>query len=80
MNQVEKLQKLVILEKFIRQECTGTPDELARRLSISRRTLERKISELNAHGAEIKYSRIRSTYYYNGDEVIDVQLKIKSIV
>ena len=78
MNGIEKIKTLVVLEKLIRQECTGTPKQLARRLCISRRTLERKIKELNAHGAEIKYSRTRSTYYYNSDEAVDVHFKIKS--
>ncbi|MCL2414972.1 MAG: HTH domain-containing protein [Bacteroidales bacterium] len=78
MNGIEKLKTLAALEKLIRQECTGTPKQLARRLSISERTLYRKIEILKSHGSEIKFSRIRNTFYYSNDEVVDVHFSIKS--
>jgi len=78
MNQAKILQNLATLEKLVRQECTGTPEQLMKRLSISRSTLTRRIDELNSHGVEIKYSRTRNTYYYNNYEVVDIHFSIKS--
>jgi len=79
MNRIKNLKNLVVLEKLIRQERTGRPKQLAKRLSISCRTLYRKISELNAHGIEIKYCRTRNTYYYNNNEAIDIHFHIKPV-
>jgi len=78
MNRIKNLKNLVILEKLIRQERTSRPKQLAKRLSISCRTLFRKINELNAHGTEIKFCRTRKTYYYNNEGVINIHFNIKS--
>ncbi|MCL2682267.1 MAG: helix-turn-helix domain-containing protein [Bacteroidales bacterium] len=78
MIQAKILENLVILEKLIRQEHTGTPKQLMKRLSISRSTLYRRIDELNSYGTKIKFCRTRNTFYYNSDEVIDILFNIKS--
>lgn len=77
MNRFEFLEKLVILEKLIRQGHTGTPDEIAERLSISRGTVYNIIEELNLQGVEIKYSRSRCTFYYKNDVFLDIYFNIK---
>ena len=79
MNHIEFLEKLVVLEKLIRKERTGTPDELAERLSISRSTVYEIIDELNLRGIEIKYSRSRCTFYYKNDIFLDIHFSIKDL-
>jgi predicted DNA-binding transcriptional regulator YafY len=79
MNHFDFLEKLSILNKLIRREHTGTPDELAERLSISRSLLYEIIDELNARGVDIKYSRTNCTFYYNNDVFLDVHFSIKSL-
>jgi predicted DNA-binding transcriptional regulator YafY len=79
MNQIKNLKNLAVLAKLIHQERTGRPKQLAKRLSISCRTLYRKIGELNAYGMKIKYCRIQNTYYYSNDEVIDIHFHMKLV-
>ena len=80
MNHFDFLEKLSILNKLIRQERTGTPGDLAQRLSISRSKLYEIIDELNSRGTEIKYSRNRNTFYYNNDLFFDVRFAIRSLI
>jgi len=65
-----------MLEKLVRQRRTGTPDELARRLSISRSALYDIIDELRADGVEIKYCRTRCSFYYNGNAFLNIHFSI----
>jgi len=69
-------EKLSIMDKLIRQEHTGTPSELAERLSIGRSTLYEIIDELYSRGVEIKYSRTRRTFYYNNEMFLDIRFAI----
>ena len=79
MNKIHFFEKFIILEKLIRQGCTGTPDEFARRLSISRSTLYELIDELKSYGVEIKYSRRKNSFYYSGNSIIEVYFGIKEM-
>jgi len=79
MNKFKVFENLITLEKLIRQRCTGTPDELARRLSISRSALYEIIDELKARGVEIKYCRTRCSFYYNNGMILDIRFDIKGL-
>ena len=79
MNHLEFLDKLIVLEKLIRKECTGTPKELANRLHISRSTVYEIIDELKLRGVEIEYSRTHCTFYYKNDVMIDIRFSIKDL-
>lgn len=79
MNYFDFFDKLMVLIEMLRRGYTGTPDELAEHLNISRSALYRIIDELNTRGVEIKYSRSRCTFYYNNDMLIDFQFNIKSL-
>ena len=61
MKMVDVLERM---EESIRQAGTGAPDEFARRLGISTRTLYNYLHFLRDRGAPIVYSRARETYYY----------------
>ncbi len=41
---------------------TGSPDELACRLGISKRSVKRIVSEIREDGQMVRYSRLRKTY------------------
>ena len=79
MNRIEFLEKLAVLSKLIAEGRTGTPNELAERLRISRTVLYEIINELKLRGIEVKYSRSRCTFYYNNDVLVDIQISIKSL-
>ena len=64
-NHLIAIERLFRMHELILQENTGTPDEFARRMQISRRTLNNMIKRFNDFDVPIKYSRTRLTYYYN---------------
>ena len=58
---------LVRIEKMhclIKEQRTGTPDEFAAKLGISRTRLYEVIDELKSNGAPIAYSKTSTTFYY----------------
>ena len=79
MNRIEFLEKLAVLSKLIAEGRTGTPNELAERLRISRTVLYEIINELKLRGIEVKYSRSRCTFYSKNDILLDIQISIKSL-
>jgi DNA-binding protein len=64
------------IHALIQKEATGTPDEFAKRLHISRRLLYYLLDELKDVGAEIEYNRRKSTFYYANDFEIHVTIRI----
>ena len=79
MTKFENLESLILMEKLIRQRRTGTPNELARRLCISRSALYDIIDELKMRGVEIKYCRTCGSFCYNGDAFLDIRFAITEI-
>ncbi|HFA49584.1 MAG TPA: helix-turn-helix domain-containing protein [Bacteroidetes bacterium] len=61
---VQQLNLLIRLHYLIKRKATGTPDELAKRLSISRSALYNYIEVLRDLGAQITYCRSRQTFHY----------------
>ena len=77
MKFVEQIERLQYLDKLIRKKSTGTPDELAGRLGISRSQLYNLISYFKDIGMEIKYSRLSKSFYYkNKDKRIEINFSI----
>ncbi len=64
MNLIQKIERIERLDKHLKCRMTGSPDELARKLNISKRQLFRTIEELKDYGAPIAYSRSLKTFYY----------------
>lgn len=56
-----RLERLAFL---IQRKATGSPEELAKRLEVSRRTVYNLIDILKAQGADIEYCRERNSFYY----------------
>jgi len=73
MKLLEYIDRIKIIHKLIRESRTGTPDNLARRLSISTSRLYVVLDELKLMGAPIEYSRQLQTYYYQ--QPFEVQIK-----
>lgn len=64
MKTLQQLLRLEKLHKFIREEHTGTPQQVAEKLAISRSTLYEMLTYLKDVGATVEYSRNRRTFYY----------------
>lgn len=64
MKAFEQLKRLKRMNRLIKDEKTGTPEEFADRLGVSASHLYRCIDEIKELGAPITFSRSRKTYYY----------------
>lgn len=64
MNYIEFLKRMERLKTLIDLECTGTPEEVAEKLSFSRRTLFNYLEILRCKGYDIKYCKYRRTYFF----------------
>ena len=77
MNKLKSVELFVTLEELIRRGRTGTPDDLAERLSVDRSTVYRMIEELKSYGTEIKFCRTRNSFYYNDGPIINIVFRIE---
>ncbi|MFZ2906534.1 MAG: HTH domain-containing protein [Cyclobacteriaceae bacterium] len=50
--------------ELIEKQKTGTPEELAKKLGISRRMLFEYLTAVKANGMPVHYCRTRKRYYY----------------
>ena len=64
MKLIQQLNQLERLDALIRRKATGTPRELARKFSVSERTVYNLLETLRQMGAEIEYCHSRCSYYY----------------
>jgi predicted DNA-binding transcriptional regulator YafY len=58
------LKRLILLDRLISREETGTPQELAKRLKLSKSQLHNTLKELKSCGAPIAYNKGNQSYYY----------------
>lgn len=71
----ELIDRLQLINKLVEERRTGTPEELAERLGIKRRTLYELLDELKSHNVPISYSRVSKTFFYT--HAVDFQLNCK---
>ena len=64
MNFIKQIERIDRVDKHIKRRSTGTPEEFAAKLNISKRQLFRMIEKLKDYGAPIGYSRTLNTFYY----------------
>jgi predicted DNA-binding transcriptional regulator YafY len=60
----KQIDRLEYMHHLIQTEATGNPETFAGKLHLSRRQLYNILDELSDLGAEIRYSRIRQSFYY----------------
>lgn len=61
---VEKKELMERVHLLIKRRGTGTPDELAERLQVSRATVHRIMDTMKELGAPILYNFLNQTYEY----------------
>jgi Mn-dependent DtxR family transcriptional regulator len=64
MKWIEQLESLDRLDHLIRRKGTGNYERLAHRLDVSHRTVYNLLEILKSLGAELKYCKLKQTYYY----------------
>jgi hypothetical protein len=63
----------------VSRQKTGTPDELAHKLGVSRTSLYELIDELRSRGAPIAYSKSARTFFYSQPYDIAVTCTLKPL-
>lgn len=65
MDYFKHLKVFLRMDALIRRKATGTPQEFARKLSVSEASLYRYTKELKEQlGAPLQYCSYRNSYYY----------------
>lgn len=64
---------------YVLRENTGNASAFAERLGISRATLYNLIDDLKDYNINVKYSRFRSTFYYENPDHVEINVSIKSV-
>ncbi len=64
MKFIEKLNQLQRVDRLIRMKATGTPEQLANRLEVSKRTVFELIAFMKTLNAPIYYCHHRMSYCY----------------
>lgn len=72
---LSEFEKIITLHELILKNRTGTPEELAMRMEMSRACLFRYMEKLKGYGAEIKYNRTRNCYGYANNFKLKVTLE-----
>ena len=75
MTFTKTIERLQLLHELISQNKTGTPEQLANRLGVSRSYLYVMIDELRLLNLHISYSRKNKSFYY--EKVVDVEFVLK---
>jgi predicted DNA-binding transcriptional regulator YafY len=79
MKAFEQLERLKRMNRLIKEERTGTPEEFATRLNIGRRRLYELLDDFREMGVLIEYSKLRNTYYYKNGHEIELNFSFKVI-
>ncbi|MFA0962885.1 HTH domain-containing protein [Roseivirga sp. BDSF3-8] len=72
------VNRLSRLDQLIRLRCTGTPQELADKLGLSKRMVYEYLNAMRDLGAPIAYSNIEKSYFYVGLGQFFIGYKIKN--
>lgn len=67
MKWIEHLILLNRLDKLIQRKATGNYQQLASRLKVAPRTVYNLLEILEELGAQIKYCKLRQSYYYSNE-------------
>lgn len=79
MKAIEQLERIQQIIKLIKLEKTGTPEEFANHLQISKRRLYDHLDNFRDMGAQIDYSKLRNTYTFSNGHEVELKYSFKLI-
>ena len=74
---ISYIERINRVYRLVRMERTGSRDELAAKLRVSRRTVNNYLEELRLMGAEIRFSRRCNTYYFANKFVLHATVEAR---
>lgn len=78
MRFLEKLKLIERVDQLIKMKATGSARQLASRIGVSRSTVFEILDVMKAMGAEIEYSKVKTSYYYKTEKVLAIGFVDKS--
>lgn len=79
MKLFEYLDRISKMHKLLLRQRTGTPEEFARQLGVSRTSLYELIDELRSRGAPISYSKSLKTFFYRQPYDINITCSLRPL-
>jgi predicted DNA-binding transcriptional regulator YafY len=79
MKVFEYLDRISMMHKLVSRQITGTPEEFAGHLGVSRTSLYELIDELRSRGAPIAYSKSAKTFFYRQPYDISVTCLLRPL-
>mgnify|MGYP001272574115 CR=1 FL=1 len=77
---ITEIQRINRFNDLISHKATGSPEEFAEKLHISKRQLFNLIGFMKDLGADIKYNRSACTYYYTDDFNFEILVRLRGEV
>ena len=69
------IERIKFIHRLIHRRATGKPEELGRKLGISKRMVYEYLKELKDHGAPIAFSKQQNSYFYSREWDIENYFK-----
>lgn len=79
MTLFQQIDRMEYIHHLINNERTGNPDSFAGRLQLSKRQLFNILEEMRIMGLDIRYSKTRETYFYNGNKYLEISYSLKEL-
>jgi len=79
MQLFDSIERVHRIHKLIQRKATGTPEEFAEKLNLGKRQMYNILEEFRDYGANIKYNRMRGTFYYDNDFEVLVKINVNSL-
>jgi hypothetical protein len=79
MKLFEYLERISKVHKLVSVQKTGTPEEFASQLGVSRTSLYELLDELRLRGAPIAYSKSARTFFYQQPYDISISCRMRPL-
>ncbi len=79
MTFTQTISRLQLLHKLIKAKATGSPEQLAKQLGVSRSYLYVLLEELKEMNLDVSYSRKNKSFFYKNDVDIELLFQIKTL-
>lgn len=80
MNFIKQIERIKKMHELIRTEKTGTPDNFAQMLRLSRRQLYNELEIIKNLDAIIKYCKKKESFYYAVPFELELKYSLTTIV
>lgn len=77
MEFIRQIERLQLLNRLVREQRTGSPEEFGERLGVSRRQLYAYLEYLKDHGIDIIYSRKINSFIFSNDKELEIVFKFQ---